>query len=44
MTARLAACKVPRKVLFIGQGDLDFTDTAKIKPAEARAFARRKLV
>ncbi len=43
LKARLAAYKVPRKVLFIGQGDLDFTDTAKIKPAEARAFARRKL-
>jgi fatty-acyl-CoA synthase len=40
---RLAAYKVPRKVLFIGQGDLDFTDTAKIKPTEARAFAARKL-
>lgn len=43
LKARLAAYKVPRKVLFIGQSDLDFTDTAKIKPAEARAFARRKL-
>ncbi len=43
LKARLAAYKVPRKVLFIGQDDLDFTDTAKIKPAEARAFARRKL-
>ncbi|MGE3692849.1 MAG: class I adenylate-forming enzyme family protein [Novosphingobium sp.] len=43
LKARLAAYKVPRKVLFIEQGDLDFTDTAKIKPAEARAFARRKL-
>jgi fatty-acyl-CoA synthase len=40
---RLAAYKVPRKVLFIGADDLDFTDTAKIKPAEAKAFARRKL-
>jgi fatty-acyl-CoA synthase len=44
LKARLAAYKVPRKVLFIGQDDLDFTDTAKIKPAEARAFAGRKLV
>ncbi len=43
LKARLAAYKVPRKVLFIGQDDLEFTDTAKIKPAEARAFARRKL-
>ena len=43
LKARLAAYKVPRKVLFIAQGDLDFTDTAKIKPAEARAFAQRKL-
>lgn len=40
---RLAAYKVPRKVLFIDESDLDFTDTAKIKPAEARAFAGRKM-
>lgn len=44
LRARLAAYKVPRKVLFIEECELDFTDTAKIKPAEARAFARRKLV
>ena len=43
LKARLASYKVPRKVLFIEQGDVDFTDTAKIKPAEAKAFARRKL-
>ena len=43
LKARLAAYQVPRKVLFIGRDDLDFTDTAKIKPAEARAFAARKL-
>jgi fatty-acyl-CoA synthase len=43
LKARLAAYKVPRRVLFVEDGDLDFTDTAKIKPAEARAFARRKL-
>jgi acyl-coenzyme A synthetase/AMP-(fatty) acid ligase len=43
LKARLASYKVPRKVLFIEQGDVDFTDTAKIKPAEAKAFAQRKL-
>ena len=43
LKARLAAYKVPRRVLFVEEGELDFTDTAKIKPAEARAFARRKL-
>ena len=43
LKARLASYKVPRKVLFIEQGDMDFTDTAKIKPAEAKAFAVRKL-
>ena len=43
LKARLASYKVPRKVLFIEQGDMDFTDTAKIKPAEAKAFAQRKL-
>ncbi len=40
---RLAAYKVPRKVLFIDESDFDFTDTAKIKPAEARAFAAHKM-
>jgi fatty-acyl-CoA synthase len=40
---RLAAYKVPRKVLFLDANDLDMTHTAKIKPEEAREFARRKL-
>jgi acyl-CoA synthetase (AMP-forming)/AMP-acid ligase II len=36
---RLASYKVPRKVLFVGEEELGMTDTAKIKPAEARALA-----
>jgi fatty-acyl-CoA synthase len=43
LKARLAAYKVPRRVLFIEEGDLAFTDTAKIRPAEARAFAQARL-
>lgn len=40
---RLASYKLPRKVIVVGDADLDFTDTAKIKPSEARALAARKL-
>ncbi len=36
---RLAAYKVPRKVLFVTEQDIDMTDTSKIKPAEARRLA-----
>ncbi|MDE8652402.1 class I adenylate-forming enzyme family protein [Novosphingobium album (ex Liu et al. 2023)] len=43
LKARLASYKVPRKVLFVEPGELDLTNTAKIKPAEARALAMRKL-
>lgn len=38
---RLAAYKLPRRVLFVGDADIDLTGTAKIKPAEARALAVR---
>jgi fatty-acyl-CoA synthase len=38
---KLASYKVPRKVLFVEAGDLALTDTAKIKPAEARKLAQR---
>jgi fatty-acyl-CoA synthase len=40
---KLASYKVPRKVLFVEAGDLALTDTAKIKPAEARKLAQRKM-
>ncbi|MDR2857547.1 MAG: acyl--CoA ligase [Novosphingobium sp.] len=43
LKARLASYKVPRKVIFVGAGELDLTGTAKIKPAEARALAARKM-
>lgn len=40
---RLASYKLPRRVLFISEAELNLTGTAKIKPAEARALAARKL-
>jgi acyl-CoA synthetase (AMP-forming)/AMP-acid ligase II len=40
---RLAVYKVPRKVLFVTEDELNLTGTAKIKPAEARALAARRL-
>ena len=40
---QLASYKVPRKVLFITEDDIDLTGTAKIKPAEARELAARKM-
>jgi acyl-CoA synthetase (AMP-forming)/AMP-acid ligase II len=40
---RLASYKVPRKVLFVTEDDLNLTGTAKIKPTEARELAARKL-
>lgn len=43
LKARLASYKVPRRVLFVAEEDLGLTDTAKIKPAEVRAMAARKL-
>ncbi|MDE2404463.1 MAG: acyl--CoA ligase [Sphingomonadales bacterium] len=38
---KLASYKLPRRVLVIPEGELGLTDTAKIKPAEARALAAR---
>ncbi|MCB2059905.1 MAG: class I adenylate-forming enzyme family protein [Novosphingobium sp.] len=38
---RLASYKVPRRVLFVTDEDIDLTATAKIKPAEARELAAR---
>jgi fatty-acyl-CoA synthase len=43
LKAKLASYKVPRKVIFVSEADLNLTGTAKIKPAEARALAQRKL-
>ena len=43
LKARLASYKVPRSVLFVTEAELNLTGTAKIKPAEARALAARKL-
>ena len=43
LKARLASYKIPRELLFVTEGELDLTGTAKIKPAEVRALAARKL-
>jgi fatty-acyl-CoA synthase len=43
LKARLASYKVPREVIFVSDEDLSLTGTAKIKPAEARALALRKM-
>ncbi len=43
LKARLASYKVPRRVIFVSDEDLGLTGTAKIKPAEARALAARKM-
>jgi fatty-acyl-CoA synthase len=41
--ARLASYKLPRQFLFLAENDLQLTGSAKIKPAELRALALRKL-
>ena len=41
---RLAGCKVTRRVVFHEEPDLGLTGTARIKPAEVRALAARKLL
>jgi acyl-CoA synthetase (AMP-forming)/AMP-acid ligase II len=43
LKGKLASYKVPRKVIFVSDEDLGLTGTAKIKPAEARALAARKM-
>jgi fatty-acyl-CoA synthase len=43
LKAKLASYKVPRRVIFVSEDDLNLTGTAKIKPAEARALAARKM-
>lgn len=43
LKARLSSYKVPRKVLFVTAEDLNLTGSAKIKPAEVRELAARKL-
>lgn len=43
LNPRLASYKLPRKVLFVTETELNLTGTAKIKPAEARALASSKL-
>lgn len=41
LKTQLASYKVPRKVLFVSEADLNLTGTAKVKPDEARATALR---
>lgn len=40
---QLASYKVPRRILLVSEEDLNLTGTAKIKPAEARAVAMRRM-
>ena len=40
---KLASYKVPRRVLFFGSADLQLTGSAKIKTADLRALAAKKL-
>lgn len=40
---RLASYKVPRKVIFVTEEEIGLTATAKIKPAEARELATKKM-
>lgn len=40
---QLASYKLPRRILLVGEEDLNLTGTAKIKPAEARAVALRTM-
>jgi fatty-acyl-CoA synthase len=40
---KLASYKVPRKVLFFNAGDLNLTGTAKIKTADLRVLAAKRL-
>jgi fatty-acyl-CoA synthase len=40
---RLASYKLPRQFLFLAESELQLTGSAKIKPAELRALALRKL-
>jgi fatty-acyl-CoA synthase len=43
LKARLASYKIPRELVFVTEAELALTGTAKIKPAEVRALAARKL-
>ena len=43
LKSRLASYKMPRKVLFVTEEEMNLTGTAKIKPAEARKLAASKL-
>jgi acyl-CoA synthetase (AMP-forming)/AMP-acid ligase II len=40
---RLASYKVPRRVLFFSESDIQLTGSAKIKTADLRALASKRL-
>jgi acyl-CoA synthetase (AMP-forming)/AMP-acid ligase II len=40
---QLASYKVPRRVVFVSEAELDFTGSAKVKADAARALAARRL-
>jgi acyl-CoA synthetase (AMP-forming)/AMP-acid ligase II len=43
VTERLASYKVPRRVLFFREGDLQLTGSAKVKTGELRTLVARTL-
>jgi fatty-acyl-CoA synthase len=43
LPARLASYKTPRKVLFVGDDDLSFTGSAKVKTSALRELALKRL-
>jgi fatty-acyl-CoA synthase len=40
---RLASYKVPRRIVFFAESELQLTGSAKVRPAELRARALQKL-
>jgi fatty-acyl-CoA synthase len=40
---KLASYKVPRRVLFFGEGDLQLTGSAKVKTGDLRNLAAKTL-
>lgn len=44
LRSQLAAYKVPRRVLFFTDGEIEFTGSQKVKVHELRELARRRLV
>ena len=43
LRGRIASYKIPRRVIFVGEGDLTLTGNQKIKPEDLRALAGARL-